>query len=133
MNPYYARVPQRAFHRCEYCQAPENIFNCHFEVDHVRPVANGGTIDLANLALACPACNLYKSNAQSRFDDVSQDDVSLYHPRRDLWSEHFRLNPQTACIEGVTSQGRATVAQLQINHVVQVEARLLWIELGLFP
>ena len=28
MNPRYSRVAERAAHCCEYCQAPEAIFNC---------------------------------------------------------------------------------------------------------
>lgn len=31
MNPQYAAVAERALHRCEYCHAPEVIFNFAFE------------------------------------------------------------------------------------------------------
>jgi hypothetical protein len=27
MNPLYFLVAERAYHRCEYCHAPESIFN----------------------------------------------------------------------------------------------------------
>ena len=83
MNPLYAAVALRAQRRCEYCRAPEDIFNFHFEIDHIVPVALGGTNDPDNLALACPACNLYKSNALTGFDAATQSDVLLFHPRRD--------------------------------------------------
>lgn len=33
MNRYYAAIAGRANHRCEYCQAPELIFNFPFQVD----------------------------------------------------------------------------------------------------
>ena len=37
MNPQYAEVARRAGHRCEYCHAPEVIFNFPFEVEHILP------------------------------------------------------------------------------------------------
>lgn len=33
-----------------------------FHIDHMFPLALGGTDDLGNLCLACPNCNLHKSN-----------------------------------------------------------------------
>ena len=42
MNPNYPLVAERAGHRCEYCHAPEAIFNVPFEVDHIMPLAKGG-------------------------------------------------------------------------------------------
>ena len=133
MNPFYAAVALRARRRCEYCRAPEDIFNFHFEIDHIFPGTLGGTNDLDNLALACPACHLYKSNALTGFDTVTQTDAPLFHPRRETWDNHFRLNTQNGNIEGATSTGRATVSRLQINHPDQIEARLLWMQLNLFP
>jgi hypothetical protein len=32
MNPHYEVVALRAGHRCEYCHAPEAVFNFPFEV-----------------------------------------------------------------------------------------------------
>lgn len=37
MNSRYALVSARAGHRCEYCHAPEAIFNFPFEVEHALP------------------------------------------------------------------------------------------------
>jgi HNH endonuclease len=51
MNSRYPSVSGRARHRCEYCRAPEAIFNFPFEVEHIIPLSHGG-IDEANLALA---------------------------------------------------------------------------------
>ncbi|MDD1414047.1 hypothetical protein MEN41_05055 [Dolichospermum sp. ST_con] len=39
MNPFYHLVADRAFHRCEYCHAPELVFNFPFEVEHIIPIA----------------------------------------------------------------------------------------------
>jgi hypothetical protein len=133
VNPFHARVSERAGHRCEYCRAPEIIFNSNFEVDHIVPVALGGTNDLRNLSLACAACNLYKSNSTTGIDPLTDSVAPLFNPRMDLWSEHFTTDSVNATLEGLTPVGRATVARLQMNHPVQVEARLLWMQLGLFP
>ena len=133
MSPFYARVSQRAGRRCEYCRAPEDIFNFHFELDHIFPTARGGTNDLDNLALACPACNLFKSNFLTGFDAETQTETPLFDPRRDRWHDHFRPNTKNGRLEAVTPTGRATVSRLQMNHPDQIEARLLWMRLNLFP
>jgi len=58
MNKHYAEVAHRAGHRCDYCRAPEFIFNLPFEVEHIVPTSREGRDDESNLALACRACNL---------------------------------------------------------------------------
>ena len=40
MSPRYALVAARAKHRCEYCHAPEAIFNFPFEVEHILHSVN---------------------------------------------------------------------------------------------
>jgi hypothetical protein len=47
--------------------------------------------------------------------------VPLFHPRRDIWQEHFAL--QDVTIMGLTPTGRATVRVLQMNAVERVELR----------
>jgi hypothetical protein len=37
MNPFYTLVADRAAHQCEYCHAPELVFNFPFEVEHIIP------------------------------------------------------------------------------------------------
>ncbi len=43
MNPLHGSVASRAGYRCEYCRAPEAIFNFPFEVEHIVPVSRHGT------------------------------------------------------------------------------------------
>ena len=62
MNPFYLVIAGRANHRCEYCQAPELIFNFPFEVEHIIPLSRQGSNGNDNLALACRSCNLRKGN-----------------------------------------------------------------------
>ncbi len=133
MNPLYPAVARRAGHRCEYCHAPEIVFNFPFEVDHVLPQSRGGSHDPENLALACRACNLFKSDFETARDDQGEAELSLFHPRRDVWESHFRVDAEQAVIRGRTPIGRACVARLQMNRPQQRQARRRWIRLGLFP
>jgi len=133
VNPHYPDVARRAAHRCEYCRAPEAIFNFPFEVEHVVPSSQGGSDDSSNLALACRACNSFKSDALTGHDDHTGGDVTLFHPRTDRWDEHFRLDPDTGEVIGQTPCGRATVHRLRMNDPIHLTARLVWLELGLYP
>ena len=131
MSPHYPLVSARARHACEYCHAPEIVFNLPFEVEHITPQARGGATTEDNLALACRSCNLYKADYVSAVDELTQQEASLFNPRRDTWHEHFSLNEETGEIEGLTGSGRATVSRLRINSKAQVEARRQWLRLGL--
>lgn len=133
MNPHYRTVASRASHRCEYCHAPEVVFNLHFEVEHIEPQTVSRSNEEANLALACRSCNLYKGVHLTGWDEVSQSYERLYHPRVDLWKDHFEIDNDQITIKGLTSVGRATIIQLRINREAQLLARLRWVKLGLFP
>jgi 5-methylcytosine-specific restriction endonuclease McrA len=131
VNPHYPHVSARARHACEYCRAPEIVFNLPFEVEHIRPLSRGGETTEENLALSCRSCNLYKLDRVSAMDETTQKEIDLFHPRRDAWDEHFSLNEETGEIEGLTATGRATVSRLRINSRAQVEARRQWLRIGL--
>ena len=133
MNPHYARVADRAEHRCEYCRAPEVSFNFPFEVEHIVPTGRGGSDDEANLALSCRSCNIRKAAHLGAIDPESGLESRLFHPREDLWSEHFGFDLERGAILGRTAIGRATLARLALNGQTQVAARRQWMRLGLFP
>lgn len=133
MNPRYSATAKRASHRCEYCGAPEAVFNFPFEVEHIEPLGRGGTDDESNLALACRSCNVRKGNAVENEDLDTQTVVRLFHPRRDAWSEHFTVDVTTGDIVGKTAAGRATVSRLGMNTSVQLAARKQWMRLKMFP
>jgi hypothetical protein len=133
MNPNYAQVALRAEHRCEYCHAPEMVFNFPFEVEHITPVALAGPGSEVNWALACRSCNLRKAAHVSSIDPETQAVAPLFHPRRDRWEEHFRATEGLGTIEGLTPAGRATVSRLELNSDAQIAARRQWMRLGLFP
>jgi hypothetical protein len=109
------------------------LFNSYFEVEHIRPLALGGTDDEWNLALACRACNGIKQTAMLARDPLTHQLVRLFDPRSDVWNDHFEANTNTATIDGLTDIGRATVARLRMNARKQVEARWVWIILFGFP
>jgi hypothetical protein len=132
MNPNYAFVAKRAGHICEYCHAPEAVFNLQFEVEHIKPLSRGGDDSKNNLALSCRSCNLYKSDAVSFFDEETRRTSRLFNPRRNLWKNNFKINHQTGEILGLTAIGRATAACLKMNGKIQSAARVQWLKLALF-
>lgn len=131
MNPGYPLVSHRAAHRCEYCHAPEAIFNLPFEVEHIIPLSREGTDVESNLALACRSCNLYKGNHVDAFDELTKSVVRLFDPRQNRWEEHFSLETESGALAGLTAIGRATVECLRMNSPAQREARLQWLLAGL--
>lgn len=46
--------------KCAYCSKHLDV--CFFTIDHVIPLAKGGTNEYANLALACLRCNQDKAD-----------------------------------------------------------------------
>ncbi len=107
-------VETRAKQRCEYCRMHQSLQGATFHIEHILPRSRGGSDDPDNLALACPRCNLQKSDRTEVADPDSNATVPLFNPRRDRWSEHFRWDNYR--ILGVTMIGRATVFALDLNH-----------------
>jgi len=95
-----ALVLSRDGSRCLMCGAKAGDLGVTLEVDHVVPVADGGTDDLDNLATLCQPCNRGKSSLRLRDyrllslvpDDIARDFV-LYHdpPSGDLERFHLYL------------------------------------------
>ena len=104
MNPRYGRVAARAAHRCEYCRAPEVIFNLPFEVEHMVPTRRGGDDTESNWALSCRSCNLHKSDHQEAIDPQTGAIVPLFQPRLQRWDEHFSVEESTGILLGLTRQ-----------------------------
>lgn len=127
-----AEVTARAGHRCEYCHLPTRGQVATFPIDHILPRHAGGTTALDNLALTCPHCNAHKWAVVEEADPASGEPVRLFHPRQDVWAEHFAWTI-TGEIEGRTSVGRATISGLRMNDPDMIELRALLAELGLFP
>lgn len=121
-----AAVRARAGDCCEYCRMPElGVFFTH-EPDHVIAEQHGGTTSFENLALACVQCNRSKGPNIASVDPATGVVVAIFHPRREVWSEHFEfLEGQ---ILGVTATGRATARLLNFADRDREETRRkLWL------
>jgi len=117
-------VRRRAHALCEYCHTAEQWQYVPFTVDHIVPLAQGGTGTLENLALACFHCNRRKTDRLEALDSESAELVVLFHPRRHSWGEHFIWSADGLRIVGLTAIGRATIAALDLNRerVVHIRA-----------
>jgi hypothetical protein len=127
------RVAVQAGHRCGYCLTSSLLVGSLFEIDHILPESLGGTAEEDNLWLACPLCNGHKSNRIASLDPLTGEEVRLFDPRRQVWSEHFAWADAGDRIVGLTPAGRATVVALQLNRPVLVHARRAWVAVGWHP
>jgi 5-methylcytosine-specific restriction endonuclease McrA len=116
-------VRERAGHRCEYCQThQEDSPLAALHIEHIRPIKHGGTDDDSNLCLACIDCNLHKGPNLTGFDPLTDAVTPLFHPRQQLWDEHFRW--EGIHIVGQTEVGRTTIRVLCMNSDEQLELRM---------
>jgi hypothetical protein len=125
------QIRQRANGLCEYCRMPESASKLKFTIDHVIARQHGGDESSENLALACGFCNRHKGPNIAGIDPISGNLVRLFHPRRDIWQDHFRWD--RALLIGLTPVGRATVAILAINQPYQIAVRQALISESRFP
>jgi hypothetical protein len=109
----------------------QSLQGATFHIEHITPRAAGGSDTLDNLALACPGCNLAKSNRTVVPGPDTGDPVLLFNPRTDRWADHFAWEDRRAV--GRTPTGRATVAALNLNHARQALIREAEEWFGLFP
>lgn len=114
-------VRRRAALLCEYCRLPESRCVSRLHLDHVVGEQHGGATTDANLAVACPPCNRNKGSNIATLDPRTGALVRLFHPRRDVWEEHFERHDGT--IRGRTPVGRGTVRLLRMNDPDRVAER----------
>ena len=128
-----AKIRREAGNRCGYCLLPQEILMGKLEIEHLLPLAQGGTDDETNLWLACRDCNSYKSSKIYGFDDQTGRKVKIFNPRTQNWSKHFKFSEEKTKIIGKTACGRATVIALKMNEKQAVKARMLWVIAGWYP
>lgn len=134
----YETVRQRAQFRCEYCHYPELLSSAPLSIDHIQPQSLGGSNDLNNLALACRRCNERRYNFTTGVDPETGEEVPLFNPRQQIWSDHFLWSADALKIIGITPSGRATCNRLDLNDKRRDEpfiqnARQQWIAAQLHP
>ena len=124
------QVRQRAQRRCEYCRKPETVGGFSYQADHIIPGRHLGRTELSNLAWTCFKCNNSKSVDIASYDEETGVLTPLYHPRTQLWNEHFEM--LEGIILGKTPIGRVTIRILEMNDPQQIEIRRLLAESGLW-
>lgn len=127
------QVKQHFDYCCAYCQSAEQLMAVTFEIEHITPLTKGGQSTLSNLCLACPTCNRYKGVKQHVKDLQTKEIVSLFHPQKEIWTEHFTWIKQACQIKGLTATGRATIESLKMNRPQIVQVRKLWVRLQVHP
>jgi len=131
--PLRRRVAKQARHRCGYCLTSEDVVGTPMDVEHIVPESKGGLTEEENLWLSCSLCNSHKGSRTEYKDPVSGQDVRLFNPRQQVWSEHFEWIDGGARILGLTAIGRVTVEALQLNREPLVFSRRKWITAGWHP
>jgi hypothetical protein len=122
-------VRERAAERCEYCLIPDATTFAPLTIDHIVAEKHGGKTEADNLASCCILCNQKKGTDLGSIDPESGQLVALFHPRRDRWSDHFRLI--AGRIEPQTATGRVTAQLLGFNTPERIEERTLLALAGL--
>jgi hypothetical protein len=128
------RVRKDAQNRCGYCLSPQRLVMARLEIEHIIPIAKGGSNDESNLWLACPICNRYKSDKTTGTDAETGEIIKLFNPRIQVWFEHFFWTEDGLQIVGKTPTGRATVKALHLSDDADaLEVRSYWVLAGWHP
>jgi hypothetical protein len=124
-------VAERAGLRCEYCLLHDGDSYTPHQIDHIISRKHGGSSDPGNLAYACLRCNAWKGSDVASLNPETGALVSLFHPRRQRWSDHFAF--RGAVVEPLTPEGAATARLLKLNLDKRIEERRLLMAAGRYP
>jgi hypothetical protein len=130
-QPLRSEVSRRAAYHCEYCLIHEDDAGFPHEIDHIISRKHGGLSDPENLAYACVLCNRHKGSDVASIDPHTREAVPLFHPRRDRWADHFRLDGER--ITPISPVGGVTVQLLHMNAAERLAERQLLQRLGVYP
>lgn len=127
-------VVERAGGCCEYCRIAQEDQFFTFEIDHIIAEKHGGPTQSDNLCLSCVDCNAFKGSDLASIDwDDDENLVRLFHLRKDVWTDHFRIEMSMGRIEPLTAVGRVTVALLHMNDPERMTDRRLLIQARRYP
>ncbi len=98
-------------------------------IDHVIARQHRGSDHPSNLALACVRCNLAKGPNIASLDPTNGVLTRLFHPRSDLWADHFRVDGPT--LVGRSPEGRTTAELLAVNQPLRIRARQAMVAAGI--
>lgn len=127
------RVMEAARYRCGYCQTQQAVVGITLHIEHIIPLAAGGSSEEDNLWLACPTCNNHKGTQTQVIDPETGEATLLFNPRFQIWHEHFVWSADGVTIIGLTAVGRATLMALKMNEAPVQRARRRWVLAGWHP
>lgn len=125
-------VSVRDGYRCRYCRSPQWA-GVPMVVEHIIPLAAGGSSEIENLCLACYRCNEFKWARLKARDPLTRQEAPIFNPQTQVWMEHFAWRENGLYVVGLTATGRATVELLRLNNEWLVQARQIWIFAGIHP
>ena len=104
-----------AGHRCGYCLSDETLSGIPLSIEHIFPEALGGKTTRDNLWLTCRPCNEIKGTQTEAVDPETGEPAPIFHPRRQVWEDHFTWSEDGTNLIGKTAEGRATVILIPKN------------------
>ena len=118
---------------CAYCQTSVYNTGQPLTYDHIVPSTKGGNNSFENLCRACRQFNEFKGNTTHAPDPLTGNIVHLFHPRQQIWAEHFMWDTEGIRLIGSTTVGRATIVALNMNNEAITSARQRWVAVGWHP
>lgn len=120
-------------HRCAYCRTTQANSGQPMVLDHIIPESKGGETVFENLCFACRRCNEFKGPIVVVPDPLTNDVVPLFHPRQQIWEDHFAWDVSGLRLIGRTAVGRVSIIGLNMNNEIIVAARRRWVNVGWHP
>jgi hypothetical protein len=99
----------------------------------IIPLVSGGSSTPDHRCLACDRGNEFKGSRTEAAGLIDGNLTVFFHPRLPRWSEHFAWHEHGATTAGLMSCGRTTIEALRLNNDGIMQARRLWILVGLPP
>lgn len=118
---------------CEYCQSQEAYSTQNFSMEHIIPTRLNGSNEIDNLALCCQGCNNFKFIKIGLEDKETGEFIPFFHPRKDIWTEHFKWSEDFLQIIPLTKIGEVTVKVLKMNRQQVINWRTAVLSIGKHP
>ncbi|HLF88941.1 MAG TPA: HNH endonuclease [Anaerolineales bacterium] len=93
----------------------ETLSGIPLSIEHIFPEALGGKTTRDNLWLTCRPCNEIKGTQTEAVDPETGEPAPIFHPRRQVWEDHFTWSEDGTNLIGKTAEGRATVILIPKN------------------
>ena len=76
------RLRREVGNRCGYCRTSILVTGQPLTIEHIIPLARGGSSHEENLGLSCRRCNEYKGVQIDAIDPETGERVLVFHPRQ---------------------------------------------------